>query len=49
MDAETMQVLAAPIKGNLNIFMEWAILVWLEINRRRQIIGLIPVSTRRNW
>jgi hypothetical protein len=48
MDTEAMQVLPAPVKGNLNVLMELSD-GGLETSKRRQMMGLIPASTRRNW
>ena len=48
MDPESMQVLPAPVKGNLNVLMELSDGGLTGNRKRRQIIGLIPASTSRN-
>jgi hypothetical protein len=49
MDAEAMQVFPPPVKANRNVWMELSDVVSLETSKRRQMMGLIPASTRRNW
>jgi hypothetical protein len=49
MDTEAMQVLPAPVKGNLNVLMELSDGGLAGNQQTPQMMGLIPVNTRRNW
>jgi hypothetical protein len=49
MDAEAMQVFPPPVKANMNVLMELSDGGLTGTSKRRQMMGLIPASTRRNW
>ena len=49
MDAAAMPVLPAPVKANLNVLMELSDGGLAGNQQTPQMMGLIPVNTRRNW
>ncbi len=50
MDAETVEIFAAPVERKLEDFVEFSDAgVSVEISRRRQTKGLTPQSTTRSW